>query len=410
MLRPSRLHHKISAQQVNGKMAGTDMSFPGDLSSFPSETPVDHSLQSPKRSPSSSPRSFNLPDRDPVRNLGKNDVVTPDDVLYVAHLLGVNPDAEPQLLWIAKEALETPLPPTWKYGWNAGEGRNLYQNTFTNEFSSKHPGDKRALNLIQQQRITTSAGNFALDGAWMEFYDLDGQRYFYSFSDAIMRSSAPAASMPIERPEGLIQYEDDVEDEGMEVSEDPSRSLVMMKNGGPELDVLEFKSWWSEASLGVEKGSMKRYVELRFDIPTGNFQVLLDRSDKMYTLSHIQGLHGPLQCWDLYVGARVNILGRSTTLMQASGATLEWLEAHGGRLRKIKERLETEIMKYDRKMSKMFIGNVKVKKVTNGQEMGTSSLRRLMQEIEKRRIGLSKYRPKLADQICGLASVKKKRK
>ena len=56
----------------------------------------------------------------------------------------------------------------------------------------------------------------------------------------------------------------------------------------------------------------------------------------MYTLSHIEGLHGPLQCWDLHVGARINVLGRSTTLMQTSGSTLAWLESHAKHLGKIK--------------------------------------------------------------------------
>ena len=53
-------------------------------------------------------------------------------------------------------------------------------------------------------------------------------------------------------------------------------------------------------------------------------------------------------------GKRINVLGRSTTLMQTSGSTLAWLETHAKHLGKIKTRLEKEIGKYDRRLSKNF--------------------------------------------------------
>ena len=59
-------------------------------------------------------------------------------------------------------------------------------------------------------------------------------------------------------------------------------------------------------------------MDLLYSCETGQFQVILDRSDKVYTLSHIEGKHGPLESWDLHVGARLNVLGRMTTLMQVS--------------------------------------------------------------------------------------------
>ena len=42
---------------------------------------------------------------------------------------------------------------------------------------------------------------------------------------------------------------------------------------------------------------------------------------------HAQSLRRPhLECWDLHVGARLNILGRCTTLMQCNLLTGKWLE------------------------------------------------------------------------------------
>ena len=109
-----------------------------------------------------------------------------------------------------------------------------------------------------------------------------------------------------------------------------------------DLAVLEFKSWWTETIQGMEKGSSRRYMDLLFSCETGQFQVILDRSDKVYTLSHIEGKNGPLEAWDLYVGARINVLGRTTTLKQASGSTLEWqtIIARGCSIKSVEEGAE----------------------------------------------------------------------
>jgi hypothetical protein len=74
----------------------------------------------------------------------------------------------------------------------------------------------------------------------------------------------------------------------------------------------------------------------------------LDKADKVYTVSHIQGKHGPLECWDLHVGVKIDLLGRKTTLMQSSLVTAQWLDFQAARLTKIKMKLSQEMQKYDR--------------------------------------------------------------
>ena len=101
---------------------------------------------------------LNLPERAPQRRIGRDDVVMPKDVLYVAeNMLGIDPKVEPHLLWIAQDALNTPLPPDWQFEWNAAEGRELYRNTFTDQFSNNHPGDRGARRIVEQQRVYDDA-------------------------------------------------------------------------------------------------------------------------------------------------------------------------------------------------------------------------------------------------------------
>jgi hypothetical protein len=54
-----------------------------------------------------------------------------------------------------------------------------------------------------------------------------------------------------------------------------------------------------------------------------------------------------LEAYDLYLGARIPILGRLTTLKQASMLTQQWLELQQKHLSKCKKELEKELAKYE---------------------------------------------------------------
>lgn len=45
-----------------------------------------------------------------------------------------------------------------------------------------------------------------------------------------------------------------------------------------------------------------------------------------------------LECWDLHIGMKLDLLGRKMTLMQADLVTVNWLEYQASKLRKIKVR------------------------------------------------------------------------
>ena len=146
-----------------------------------------------------------------------------------------------------------------------------------------------------------------------------------------------------------------------------------------DLEVLSFKSWWNEAGAS---GLTKRNIDIYFNVESNNFQVCgthrvaracspatvrgcLPRwcwttqiryirypisrcirprcpislvSLAADSLPHLQGRYGPLTAWDLHVNAKIDILGRKTTLMQANFATSEWLEACADRLTTTKVR------------------------------------------------------------------------
>ena len=333
------------------------------------------------------------------------DVLLPEDVEAKAKRLGIDIETETHLIWIARQALLTPLPPDWEFAWVADEGRKLYFNVITDDKSIAHPANAYFKKMVNSQRKYPAPRTAGMDGAWMRFETSQGRSYFYSFKQKRRAKKCPFGVQLLVRPDNVkfsVLEEpgpgsgDDNDAGGKSQAGFSSSKLLDSRrrslddmNGAPlggggnasaldsnesvgrsvsgsrnmehspsrhirDLAVLEFKSWWSETIQGMEKGSTRRYMDLLFSCETGQFQVILDRSDKVYTLSHIEGKHGPLEAWDLFVGARVNVLGRTTTLMQASGPTLDWLDYHCQRLQRASKALKKELKKYSMKVSICF--------------------------------------------------------
>ena len=68
--------------------------------------------------------------------------ITEEEILQYADWLGMDPDEDKDLLWIAKEAFLAKVPPPWKqYQKKDGPGDPFYFNTVTGESTYEHPLD-----------------------------------------------------------------------------------------------------------------------------------------------------------------------------------------------------------------------------------------------------------------------------
>lgn len=80
------------------------------------------------------------------------------------------------------------------------------------------------------------------------------------------------------------------------------------------LTILCFQSWWNEAGAN---GLEKRYMNVYFNIENRHFQVVLRGLPDVFTISHVAGRDNrPLEAYDLHVGAKVNLLGKTVILKQ----------------------------------------------------------------------------------------------
>jgi hypothetical protein len=106
-------------------------------------------------------------------------------------------------------------------------------------------------------------------------------------------------------------------------------------------EVLEFESSWTE------RNNDKRYMLILFFPQVNQFQILLDDSKVPLTISVENPRTGePMKAWDLHVGAVIDVLGRSTTLMTCSMSTMIWLDDQARRLWKMKLALEQKLNKF----------------------------------------------------------------
>ncbi|KAG9405901.1 hypothetical protein AC1031_003817 [Aphanomyces cochlioides] len=73
-----------------------------------------------------------------------------------AKTLGLDPDKEPQYLWIVEEALSAPLPPNWEQG-ETDDGTIYYFNSETDESIWEHPMDSHYSEMIKTKRAEDAA-------------------------------------------------------------------------------------------------------------------------------------------------------------------------------------------------------------------------------------------------------------
>ena len=104
----------------------------------------------------------------------------------------------------------------------------------------------------------------------------------------------------------------------------------------------DFRCQWKEVGLFGDTSSYGLIIRY---YPDGQTVIKFDGFDGKWLLSHLQGIYGPIERIDLFVGSKVCIFGRHMTICSASASTCHWIEEEGKRLMKqqnwLQERVES---------------------------------------------------------------------
>lgn len=246
----------------------------------------------------------------------------------------------------------------------------------------------------------------------MEFAKEGGEKFWFNFAmaaagEAVAPECPPDAGiLPV--AEADVPFYDEGDLIGGEGSGFPQqRRQLEEESAVNDVRVLTFKSWWfedkEEPSMGngseVGAGLARRYVTVNFNVESQTFELHMDNDQEisLYNLTSVTAKNGlPVECWDLHVGAKLNLLGKSTTLLQGSMATVRWLDHHAKRLSKVKGSLQKQLAKYSTSALPTSVTCSK----GMAKARGGASLRALMDQTEELRLMLARYRPKLADAIA----------
>lgn len=116
------------------------------------------------------------------------------EMLSYVHSLGIDHVREADMVWIAEEAYNAPLPPGWTEHVDAN-GRTYFYNTNLRESLWKHPMDQEFVEIANYWRRALKDGGFwdideelaemeekirANLANWMELYDDSGQKFYFN--------------------------------------------------------------------------------------------------------------------------------------------------------------------------------------------------------------------------------------
>eukprot|EP00039_Didymoeca_costata_P008127 m.108414 g.108414 ORF g.108414 m.108414 type:complete len:314 (+) comp13961_c0_seq1:348-1289(+) len=84
---------------------------------------------------------------------------TREDLESYADILGMKLPEDEDLLWIAREGLKAPLPPSWRPCVNTSTDEVYYFNFETEESTWEHPCDKQYREIYQENKKNRQTGN-----------------------------------------------------------------------------------------------------------------------------------------------------------------------------------------------------------------------------------------------------------
>ena len=171
----------------------------------------------------------------------------------------------------------------------------------------------------------------------------------------------------------------------------PSSLLILtFYLSSDDIKCLRFESWW------IENGE-RNQISVIFRLDAEPHEIII-KDTKYYVKEIYSGEkknHGQVvDCWDLYVGCKVDVFGKTTILKQCDLKTAEWNQFYGSFLNEMKNTFIEELKKYERKAL-----DPKLTRQGHGKGQCTTNLRELMAQVTLLKHRMAQFRPLLSDDI-----------
>eukprot|EP01029_Cantina_marsupialis_P028407 TRINITY_DN776121_c0_g1_i1.p1 TRINITY_DN776121_c0_g1~~TRINITY_DN776121_c0_g1_i1.p1 ORF type:complete len:305 (+),score=45.72 TRINITY_DN776121_c0_g1_i1:140-1054(+) len=231
------------------------------------------------------------------------------DVERFAEFFEVDPKTEPKLLKIVRKSLTDPLPPYYELIRDQA-GILRFHNECTMEYSDTHPGAeffRHQIDVMRPRKQRSQSITEASVTSWTP--------------ETMLQKSTSSYELP-----GMTEHPFPIPDPRF----------------GPKF-TLSFTHKWTEYVGSSPKSCV---LDIKFQVFDCSVVIHMQGDNRCYELTHLtdSDLGGVLEPWDLYVGARIHLLGRTITLHSATASTVLWLSQKAYAFSKLRVKL-MEVMK-----------------------------------------------------------------
>ncbi|XP_076833364.1 uncharacterized protein LOC143478286 [Brachyhypopomus gauderio] len=154
---PMRAPMRAPARAPMGAPARAPMRAPARAPmGAPARAPMGAPMRAPARAPMRAPGDQLILEED----YDENYIPSEQDIHDFARQIGIDPEREPELLWLAREVAVAPLPPEWKPCQDV-TGEVYYFNFSTGQSTWDHPCDEHYRQLVAQERERAHHGRTA---------------------------------------------------------------------------------------------------------------------------------------------------------------------------------------------------------------------------------------------------------
>jgi len=113
------------------------------------------------------------------------------------------------------------------------------------------------------------------------------------------------------------------------------------KTKAPTCAFYDYRCEWKDTGLFGERNAYG--LTVRYFDDDGRTTIRFDGVDGAWHFSVLEGMRGPVERYDLFVGARLKVFGRFLTITSTTASNCAWIEAEGAKMLKRQDWLREKI-------------------------------------------------------------------
>lgn len=217
-----------------------------------------------------------------------------------------------------------PPPPPWLYN----SKTYYYENEVTGEQSIDHPLQRYFSNRNNDSNLNSTKAESPTKAELK-----------HSSPSETKRVTIDILSSTNEKQNEIINKTSTINEEIGDLNNPLNQESSVLQHKSNKYN--DFHCHWKE--LGLFGDTNTYGLTIRYNIEDGSSIVKFDGVDAKWHMNALEGPYGPIERWDLFIGAKVRIFGRHLTITSANATVCHWNDVQAKKLQKKQEWLRQKI-------------------------------------------------------------------